>query len=62
MTNFFPLRWTASAFRPVFLPACFETVEPGSTYNLPLTFLVLGIWVAAGAGLARLAFKWPPQK
>jgi ABC-2 type transport system permease protein len=62
VTNFFPLRWTASAFRSVFLPAGFEAVEPGGTYNLPLTFLVLGFWVVAGAVLARLAFKWPPEK
>ncbi|WP_066293342.1 ABC transporter permease [Arthrobacter sp. B6] len=62
VSNFFPLRWTASAFRSVFLPGSFEAVEPGGTYNLPLTFLVLGIWVVAGAVVARLAFKWPPQK
>jgi ABC-2 type transport system permease protein len=62
ISNFFPLRWTASAFRSIFLPANFEAVEPGGTYNLGLTFLVLGVWVVAGAVLARLAFKWPPQK
>lgn len=61
VSNFFPLRWSASALRSVFLPAGFESVEPGATYNLPLTFLVLGIWAVAGAVLARLAFKWPPQ-
>lgn len=62
VTNFFPLRWTASAFRSVFLPAGFEAVEPGGGYDLPMTFLVLGVWAVAGAVLARLAFKWPPQK
>lgn len=62
VVNFFPLRWTASAFRSVFLPAGFETVEPGGRYDLPMTFLVLVIWAVAGAVLARLAFKWPPQK
>lgn len=62
VTNLFPLRWTASAFRSVFLPAGFEAVEPGGGYDLPMTFLVLGVWAVAGAVLARLAFRWPPQK
>ena len=62
VSNFFPLRWTASAFRSVFLPAGFEAAEPGGSYNPLLAFLVLGAWAAAGAVLARLAFKWPPQK
>lgn len=34
------------------------TIRAGETYAL----LVLGVWVAVGAVLARLAFKWPPQK
>lgn len=62
VTNVFPLRWTASAFRSVFLPAGFEASEPGGAYDVPVTFLVLGIWAVAGAALARLVFKWPPQK
>lgn len=62
VTNFFPLRWTASALRSVFLPAGFEAVEPGGGYAVPTTFLVLAVWAVAGAVLARLAFKWPPQK
>ncbi len=62
ITNIFPLRWTASALRSVFLPGGFEAAEPGGEYNVPVTFLVLGLWAVAGAVLARLAFKWPPQK
>ncbi|MFF1250960.1 ABC transporter permease [Pseudarthrobacter sp. NPDC058329] len=62
VTNFFPLRWTASALRSVFLPAGFEAVEPGGEYAVPTTFLVLAVWAVAGAVLARFAFKWPPQK
>lgn len=46
----------------MFLPENFEAVEPGGTYNLGVTFLVLGIWAVGGAVLARLAFQWPPQK
>ncbi|UZX04173.1 ABC transporter permease [Arthrobacter sp. CDRTa11] len=62
VANLFPLRWTASALRSVFLPAGFEAVEPGGSYDLPLTFLVLAVWAVAGAILAKLVFTWPPQK
>lgn len=62
VTNFFPLRWTASAFRSIFLPAGFEAAEPGGSYDLPMAFVVLAAWAVAGAVMARLAFKWPPRK
>ncbi|WP_432244888.1 ABC transporter permease [Arthrobacter sp. G.S.26] len=62
VTNFFPLRWTAGAFRSVFLPPQFAAAEPGGSYGVGTAFVVLAVWVVAGAVLARLAFKWPPQK
>jgi ABC-2 type transport system permease protein len=60
-SNFFPLRWTASAFRSVFLPTGFEASEPGGSYDMPMAFMVLAAWTVAGTVMARLAFKWPPQ-
>lgn len=62
ITNFFPLRWTASVFRSVLLPEQFAAVEPGGSYNLGLAAVVLVAWLVIGAVLARFAFKWPPQR
>ncbi|NJC23191.1 ABC-2 type transport system permease protein [Arthrobacter pigmenti] len=57
-----PLRWTASGMRSVFLPAGWETVEPGGIWNLGMAAVVIGVWLVAGLVLARLFFRWPPQK
>lgn len=57
-----PLRWTASGMRSVFLPEGWEAVEPGGTWNLGMSAVVIGIWLVAGLVLTRLMFRWPPQK
>ncbi|WP_026553562.1 ABC transporter permease [Arthrobacter sp. H20] len=60
--NLTPLRWTASGMRSVFLPPEFEFVEPGQTWAVGMSALVIGIWLVVGLVLTRLTFKWPPQK
>lgn len=62
IADLFPLRWTASGMRSVFLPEGWEAMEPGGTWNLGLAALVLGLWLVAGLVLTRLIFRWPPQK
>ncbi|WP_028279635.1 ABC transporter permease [Arthrobacter sp. H5] len=60
--NLTPLRWTASGMRSVFLPAGFEAAEPGQTWAVGVSVVVILMWLAAGLVLTRLVFKWPPQK
>lgn len=62
VADLFPLRWTASGMRSVFLPEGWETVEPGGTWNLGLGALVIAAWLIAGLALTRAVFRWPPQK
>lgn len=57
-----PLRWTASGMRSVFLPAEFELAEPGQTWALGVSAVVIGVWLVVGLVLTRLTFKWPPQR
>lgn len=57
-----PLRWTASGMRSVFLPAEFEVAEPGQTWALGMSAVVIAVWLIVGLVLTRLTFKWPPQK
>ncbi|WP_082565820.1 ABC transporter permease [Arthrobacter sp. Soil782] len=62
IADFFPLRWTASGMRSVFLPEGWAAVEPGGTWNLGLAALVIAVWLVAGLVLTRTVFRWPPQK
>ncbi len=62
VANVTPLRWTASGMRSVFLPEQFEMAEPGQTWALGMSAMVIAIWLVAGLILTRLTFKWPPQK
>lgn len=62
VADLFPLRWTASGMRSVFLPEGWAAVEPGGTWNLGLAALVIALWFVAGLVLTRAVFRWPPQK
>ncbi|MHA7272327.1 ABC transporter permease [Arthrobacter sp. TMT4-20] len=62
VANLTPLRWTASGLRSVFLPEQFELAEPGQTWALGMSAMVIGLWLVVGLILTRLTFKWPPQK
>lgn len=58
VASVFPLKWLAQGMREVFLPAAFEAVEPGESWNLPGVALVCAIWLVAGLIVTRLTFRW----
>jgi ABC-2 type transport system permease protein len=58
VASVFPLRWLAGGMRSVFLPDSFETLEPGHTWDLGWTALVLAIWLVVGLVAARVTFRW----
>ena len=58
VANVFPLRWMASGMRAAFLPESFVVAEPGETWALGMTVIVLGIWLVAGLIVCRLTFRW----
>jgi len=44
--------------RSVFLPASFESAEPGGSWQLGWIAIVLLIWLIAGLVASRLTFRW----
>lgn len=58
VASVFPLKWIAQGMRSVFLPASFETAEPGHSWDLGANVLVLGLWLVVGLIVVRLTFRW----
>ncbi len=58
VANVFPLRWMASGMRAAFLPASFESGEPGGTWALMTGALVMIAWLVLGLIVCRLTFRW----
>lgn len=58
IASIFPLKWMAQGMRAVFLPADFESAEPGGAWNLALVALVMGVWFVVGLILCKLTFRW----
>ncbi|MEO6531387.1 MAG: ABC transporter permease [Specibacter sp.] len=58
IASIFPLKWMAQGMRAVFLPADFESAEPGGAWNLALVALVMGVWLVVGLILCKLTFRW----
>jgi ABC-2 type transport system permease protein len=56
--SLFPLRWLCSALRSVFLPDAFGAHEPGHSYQLGLTALILAGWLVGALLLALRTFRW----
>ncbi len=54
----FPLKWLAQGMRSVFLPESFASAEAAGSWQLPLTALVLFVWLVAGLVLAVRTFRW----
>ena len=54
----FPLKWLAQGMRSVFLPADFETMEAGGSWQLGLTALILAAWTLFGLVLCLRTFRW----
>lgn len=58
IASFFPLKWIAQGMRSVFLPASFESAEPGGSWQLEWGAAVLLVWLVAGLIACRLTFRW----
>jgi ABC-2 type transport system permease protein len=54
----FPLRWLAQGMRSVFLPDYFAEAEASGTWQLPMTALMLAIWLVVGIVVAMRTFRW----
>ena len=54
----FPLKWMAQGMREVFLPASFEALEQGESWNLPGVAIATGLWLVLGLVACRLTFRW----
>lgn len=54
----FPLKWMAQGMREVFLPASYEVLEQGGSWNLPGVALATVIWLVLGLVVCRLTFRW----
>jgi ABC-2 type transport system permease protein len=48
----------AQGMREVFLPASFEVLEQGESWNLPGVALACGIWFVVGLIVVRITFRW----
>jgi ABC-2 type transport system permease protein len=54
----FPLRWIAEGYRSALLPAYFQRVEPGHSWDHATMALVMGVWCVAGLVLSARTFRW----
>lgn len=58
VASVFPLKWMAQGMREVFLPASFEVLEQGESWNLPGVAIACLIWLVVGLIVVRLTFRW----
>lgn len=58
VASVFPLKWLAQGMRSVFLPAGYEQVEPGGTWNLGGIAIATAIWLVVGLVVCRITFRW----
>jgi ABC-2 type transport system permease protein len=58
VASIFPLKWMAQGMREVFLPAGFEVLEQGESWNLPGVAIATGLWLVLGLIACRLTFRW----
>jgi ABC-2 type transport system permease protein len=56
--SLFPVRWMAQGFRYVFLPDEAKSQEIGSSWDLGMVAMVLGIWCVIGLVLCLVTFRW----
>jgi ABC-2 type transport system permease protein len=57
IASLFPLTWMCRGMRSVFVPDAI-TLEPGHSWQLGETALVLSVWVVAGLILCLTTFRW----
>ena len=58
VASIFPLKWMAQGMRAVFLPANYESEEPGGDWNLIGVFIATAGWLVVGLVVCRLTFRW----
>ena len=58
VASIFPLRWMALGLRYGFLPDWFKSQETGQSWNLPIVFAVLAIWLVVGLIISLRTFRW----
>ena len=58
VASVFPLKWMAQGMREVFLPASFEVLEQGESWNLPGVAIACAIWLVVGLIIVRITFRW----
>ncbi len=58
VASVFPLKWMAQGMREVFLPASFEVLEQGESWNLEGVAIVTGLWLVLGLIACRITFRW----
>ena len=54
----FPLKWLTQGMRSVFLPEPFAQQEVAKSWELPMTFGVLVLWLVIGVFFSVRKFKW----
>lgn len=54
----FPLKWLTQGMRSVFLPDSFAQQEVAKSWELPMTFAVLMVWLVIGVFFSLRKFKW----
>ncbi|MFD1715315.1 ABC transporter permease [Amnibacterium flavum] len=54
----FPLKWIAQGMRSALLPENFAAAEPGGTWDVGTTVLVLVAWLIGGTIVSLLTFRW----
>lgn len=58
VASVFPLRWMALGLRYALLPDWFKAQETGHSWQLPMVFFVLAIWLVAGFVISLRSFRW----
>jgi ABC-2 type transport system permease protein len=58
VAGIFPLKWLAQGMRAVFLPANYESEEPGGAWDLDGVLLATSLWFVVGLVVCRVTFRW----
>jgi ABC-2 type transport system permease protein len=61
IASLFPLAWMCRGMRSVFVPQA-VTLEPGQSWQLGMTALVLMGWIVAGLVLCLTTFRWENRR
>jgi len=61
IASLFPLAWMCRGMRSVFVPQA-VSLEPGNSWALGQTALVLSVWVVAGLILCLTTFRWQNRR